>query len=119
GRRVSPALAAARGPALALGPDCRALFPGPLRAAAGALVDGIEAVVTPADDGGYALIGMREADPRLFGDMPWSTEGVMAQTRRRLARLAFSWREPARLWDVDVPEDLERLKREGLAGLIE
>jgi glycosyltransferase A (GT-A) superfamily protein (DUF2064 family) len=42
----------------------------------------------------------------------------MAETRRRLTRLSLSWREPARLWDVDRPEDLERLKREGLASLL-
>jgi hypothetical protein len=32
--------------------------------------------------------------------------------------LRYSWREPARLWDVDVPEDLDRLKREGLGSLL-
>jgi hypothetical protein len=42
----------------------------------------------------------------------------MAQTRRRLARLGLCWREPARLWDVDVPADLERLANAGLASLI-
>jgi glycosyltransferase A (GT-A) superfamily protein (DUF2064 family) len=26
-----------------------------------------------------------------------------------MARLNLSWREPARLWDVDRPEDLARL----------
>jgi glycosyltransferase A (GT-A) superfamily protein (DUF2064 family) len=50
--------------------------------------------------------------------MPWSTAGVKAETRRRLARLGLSWREPARLWDVDGPEDLPRLEREGLASLL-
>jgi hypothetical protein len=42
----------------------------------------------------------------------------MAETRRRLVRLALAWREPARLWDVDVPADVERLRREGLASLM-
>jgi glycosyltransferase A (GT-A) superfamily protein (DUF2064 family) len=51
--------------------------------------------------------------------MPWSTAGVMAETRRRLTHLSLSWREPARLWDVDLPEDVERLKREGLAALMD
>jgi glycosyltransferase A (GT-A) superfamily protein (DUF2064 family) len=50
--------------------------------------------------------------------MSWSTGSVMAETRRRLARLGLSWREPARLWDVDVPADLERLQRAGLASLM-
>jgi hypothetical protein len=51
--------------------------------------------------------------------MAWSTAGVMAETRRRLTQLSLSWREPARLWDVDLPEDVERLKREGLAALMD
>ena len=112
------ALEAARGPALVIGTDCPALRPEHLRAAADALVSGVDVVVVPVDDGGYALIGMRKPQPRLFADMPWSTAGVMAETRRRLTGLSLSWREPARLWDVDRPEDLERLKREGLASLL-
>jgi glycosyltransferase A (GT-A) superfamily protein (DUF2064 family) len=50
--------------------------------------------------------------------MPWSTVAVMAETRRRLRQLGLAWRELARLWDVDVPEDLDRLRRDGPAGLL-
>jgi rSAM/selenodomain-associated transferase 1 len=118
GARMLAAIAAADGPALVIGTDCPALTAAHLAAAADALVGGIDVVVLPVEDGGYALIGMREPQPRLFADMAWSTSGVMAETRRRLTRLGLSWREPARLWDVDVPEDLRRLEREGLAGLM-
>lgn len=118
GVRMLAAIAAAHGSALVIGTDCPALKPEHLRAAADALVGGIDVVLVPVDDGGYALIGMREPEPRLFTDMPWSTADVMAETRRRLTRLSLSWREPARLWDVDRPEDLARLEREGLASLM-
>jgi len=118
GARMLAALAAARGPALVIGTDCPALAPAHLRAGAEALAAGVDAVVIPVEDGGYALIGMREPEPRLFTDMPWSTANVMAETRRRLVRLSLSWREPARLWDVDLPADVERLRREGLASLM-
>ncbi|HEU5272194.1 MAG TPA: TIGR04282 family arsenosugar biosynthesis glycosyltransferase [Xanthobacteraceae bacterium] len=118
GLRMLTALAAARGPALVIGTDCPALTVAHLRAAADALAGGVDVVVVPVEDGGYALIGMREPKPQLFADMPWSTAGVMAETRRRLARLGLSWREPARLWDVDGPEDLPRLEREGLASVL-
>ncbi len=118
GGRMLAALAAARGPALVIGTDCPALGPADLRACANALAGGVDAVVVPVDDGGYALIGMRDPEPQLFAEMPWSTAAVMAETRRRLARLGLSWREPARLWDVDIPEDLRRLEREGLASLM-
>jgi glycosyltransferase A (GT-A) superfamily protein (DUF2064 family) len=112
------ALDAARGPALVIGTDCPVLEPDHLRAAADALATGVDAVVVPVDDGGYALIGMRVPEPRLFDGMPWSTADVMTETRRRLARLGLCWREPARLWDVDLPEDLRRLEREGLSSLM-
>jgi len=42
----------------------------------------------------------------------------MDETRRRLAQLGLTWREPATLWDVDVPEDLARLRAVGLQHLI-
>jgi glycosyltransferase A (GT-A) superfamily protein (DUF2064 family) len=75
-------------------------------------------VVIPVEDGGYALIGMRAAAPALFSGMRWSTPGVIAETRRRLAGLGLSWKEPAELWDVDEPRDLERLRAIGLQNLI-
>lgn len=118
GVRMLAALAAAHAPAIVIGTDCPALQPAHLHAAAEALAGGVDAVVIPVEDGGYALIGSREPQPALFADMPWSTAGVMAETRRRLTHLSLSWREPARLWDVDLPQDVERLKREGLAALM-
>jgi hypothetical protein len=42
----------------------------------------------------------------------------MDETRRRLERLGMSWQEPVTLWDVDLPADLERLRRTGLHDLI-
>jgi rSAM/selenodomain-associated transferase 1 len=119
GARMLAALAAAPGAAIVIGTDCPALQPAHLRAAADALAGGIDAVVVPVEDGGYALVGMREPQPALFVDMPWSTADVMAETRRRMTRLSLTWREPARLWDVDRPQDVERLKREGLAALMD
>jgi len=110
--------AATPGPAIVIGTDCPALSPEHLRAAANALRDGIDAAIVPVEDGGYGLIAMRHPEPVLFAGIAWSTSSVMAETRYRLARLGLSWREPARLWDVDRPADLERLAREGLAGLM-
>jgi rSAM/selenodomain-associated transferase 1 len=118
GARMMAAVEAATGPAIVVGTDCPALTPEHLRAAARALVDGIDVVIIPVDDGGYGLIGMRRPQPALFEGMTWSTSSVVAETRRRLIRLGLSWREPARLWDVDVPADLSRLAGAGLAGLM-
>lgn len=107
GDRMLAALAAA--PALVIGTDCPALTTSHLDAAAAALRQGTDAVVIPADDGGYVLIGLRRPEPALFADMTWSTDTVMAETRARLARLGLASREFPPLWDIDRPEDLVRM----------
>jgi rSAM/selenodomain-associated transferase 1 len=118
GARMLAALAAANGPALVIGTDCPLLAAGHLRDAADVLRKGTDVAVIPAEDGGYALIGMRSPHPALFADMRWSNAGVMSETRRRLTQLGLTWHEPATLWDVDVPEDLARLRAAGLQDLI-
>jgi rSAM/selenodomain-associated transferase 1 len=118
GARMLAAVAAANGPGLVIGTDCPALTSGHLRTAADILRGGADAVVVPAEDGGYVLIGMRRAEPALFCDMCWSTPDVMGETRQRLRQLGLSWQEPVTLWDVDVPADLARLRDIGLQDLI-
>jgi hypothetical protein len=98
-------------PGLLIGSDCPALMPEYLREAAAALVNGYDAVIGPAEDGGYVLIGLaRSPAAPLFQDIAWGTAAVMQETRARLARLDWRWRELATLWDVDRPEDLPRLR---------
>jgi len=118
GTRMLAAIAAAKGPIIVIGTDCPALTAGHLRAAADALRDH-DAVLIPVEDGGYVLIGLRAAEPRLFDDMKWSTPEVMTETRRRLKQLGLTWKELPRLWDVDVPADLDRLRAAGLMEMFE
>ena len=118
GARMLAAVAAAAGPCLVVGTDCPMLSAEHLRSAADILGGGSDVVIIPADDGGYVLVGMRKPQPALFSDMRWSTPGVMDETRRRLRQLGLAWQEPATLWDVDVPEDLARLREVGLQDLI-
>jgi rSAM/selenodomain-associated transferase 1 len=117
GVRMLAACAAANGPAIVIGTDCPVLTPADLRQAAGVLREGTDVVVIPAEDGGYVLIGSRRPQPGLFAAMTWSTDMVMAETRRRLAQGGLTWREPAQLWDVDRPEDIARLRAAGLGQL--
>jgi rSAM/selenodomain-associated transferase 1 len=118
GARMLAAIAAARGAALVIGTDCPALTPEHLRAAADVLRHGTDVVVLPAEDGGYVLIGTRVPQPALFSNMRWSTPQVMEQTRHRLRTLGLTWREPATLWDLDVPADLDRLHGPGMQDLM-
>ena len=117
GTRMLAACQGAAGPAIVIGTDCPALTPTHLRQAADVLRDGTDVVVIPAEDGGYVLIGSRQPQPRLFDAMTWSTDTVVAETRRRLAELDLTWRELVPLWDVDRPEDLARLRAAGFSYL--
>jgi rSAM/selenodomain-associated transferase 1 len=92
-----------------IGTDCPVLRTADLRAAARALQGGAHAVLSPAEDGGYALIGLRRTSPRLFSGIKWGSDSVLADTRRRLRELGWRWRELRTVWDVDRPEDYARL----------
>jgi len=96
--------------AILVGTDCPALQVRDLRLAARALAGGCDAVLSPAEDGGYPLIGLRRVSPRLFEPMAWGGDDVFARTAARLDRLGWRWRRLRTLWDVDRPEDLERLR---------
>jgi rSAM/selenodomain-associated transferase 1 len=102
--------------AILIGSDCPVLRPADLRAAARALRGGADAVLSPAEDGGYALIGVRRASRGLFQGVDWGGEEVLAQTRLRLKRLRWRWTELRTVWDVDRPEDVARLRKSGLLG---
>lgn len=108
GARMLAALRQSPAAALVIGTDCPALSATHLQRAAQLLGDH-DAVVCPAEDGGYVLIGMNRPASDVFAGVDWGTGRVMAQTRERLGALNWRWAEPATLWDVDRPEDLARL----------
>ena len=118
GERMLAAVAAADMPVLVIGTDCPALTADHLRTAADILRSGADAAIIPAEDGGYALIGLRAPARTLFSEMRWSVPSVMEETRRRLRDLGMRWQEPVTLWDLDLPEDIERLREIGLHNLI-
>ena len=95
--------------ALLAGSDCPALGAAAFRQAAEWLDEGADAVLAPALDGGYVLIGLRRFEPSLFAGMAWGTDRVLAETRRRFGALGWEWRETEPLPDIDRPEDLIHL----------
>jgi rSAM/selenodomain-associated transferase 1 len=107
-----PALAGGA-PLLVIGADCPALTARHLESAAAALREH-DAVLVPAEDGGYVLLGLARSLPPIFDGVSWGSAAVMAQTRERLAAARARWIELPALWDVDRPDDYARLQREGL-----
>lgn len=96
---------------LLVGGDCPVLESGHLCQALEWLAAGSDAVLGPAEDGGYVLLGLRKMDCQLFSDMPWGTGAVLDLTRQRLARQGRQWRELELLWDLDREADLQRYQQ--------
>jgi glycosyltransferase A (GT-A) superfamily protein (DUF2064 family) len=94
--------------AILIGTDAPCLDASMLQAAALALASH-DAVFVPALDGGYVLVGLTQAQPEIFADIPWSTAHVMAETRIRARRAGLQWLELEPVADVDEPRDLEHL----------
>ena len=65
-----------------------------------------DAVLGPATDGGYYLLGLRSPEPAVFEGIAWSTGLVADQTRARLRDAGLSWAELDPLADVDTEQDL-------------
>lgn len=68
-----------------------------------------DAVLVPALDGGYALIGLKKVLPEVFLNMMWSTPTVMHVTGERLDQAGWSVYRFAPVADVDDPADLKHL----------
>lgn len=92
-------------PTILLGADIPGLAAGHLVSAAQALQT-TQAVIGPATDGGYYLLGLPRPLPFLFNDMPWGTSSVLELTMMRLSARGIvpAMLEP--LADCDRPEDL-------------
>lgn len=121
GDRLYDALSAAAREApfvAALGSDHPTLPVAVAERAFAALEAGADAVLGPAEDGGYYLIALRAAAVRrrLFEDVPWSTPGVLAATLERCRELGFAWELLPEAADVDTPDDLRRLAAALAAG---
>jgi len=98
-------------PVLVLGTDVPTLGADVLRRAAGLLADGADAVVGPALDGGYYLLGLPTPDPAAFALDPalWGGSQVLAATLTALVRAG---RRPVLLDplpDLDTPADARAL----------
>ena len=70
-------------------------------------------MIGPAEDGGYVLFGLRKSFQILFDGVPWGTDSVLKETRIQMGQLGWRWHELSERWDVDRPEDVQRLKLEG------
>jgi rSAM/selenodomain-associated transferase 1 len=112
GARMHAALASAlkrAESAVLIGTDVPSLQASDLDAAFHALHDGADVVLGPARDGGYYLIGMKQADRRVFKGIRWGGSTVYQDTVSRLREHGWRLCGLREQWDVDTPEDYDRI----------
>ena len=116
--------------AVLIGADCPLIESDDIRQAESLLEDH-DVVLGPAADGGYYLVGMRTPHPlrspprsssasqmssqlqlrleAMFRDIPWSTDQVFAETRRRVRAGGWSLATLPVRSDIDTAADLRNL----------
>jgi len=94
-----------------IGSDSPELTADVIEEAFAALEKGHAAVIGPAFDGGYYLIGFRAEifDPAVFRDMAWGNETVFDRTLNRLEARGCRVHLAPRRHDIDTGEDLADL----------
>ncbi|MFF9408520.1 DUF2064 domain-containing protein [Streptomyces anandii] len=101
--RLAAAFAGCRGPALLIGMDTPQVTPELLSAGFG----DCDALLGPAEDGGFWALGLAVPDPSLLRGVPMSTAGTGAAQRERLVAAGLRVRDLPSLRDVDTAEDAE------------
>jgi len=71
-----------------------------------------DAVLGPAEDGGYYLLGLNCFIPGLFKEIEWSTELVLEQTISRLNKLGANYKLRETLRDIDNLKDLNSVSND-------
>ena len=70
------------------------------------LLDKNDAVIGPAEDGGYYLLGLKNIIPAIFQNKNWGTSSVFADTLKDLENLKVDLTK--KLNDIDTFENLEK-----------
>lgn len=112
GERLGAVVHDVHGPVLVIGMDTPQVTPALIEHAVHALcADGVDAVLGPADDGGYWTIGLRDDRPDAFDGVPMSVDSTCSEQRRRLDDLGLRTSMLEALSDVDTFDEAVRVSR--------
>jgi len=98
-----------------VGSDCAGLTANHVAAGFEEL-DRYPAVLGPAHDGGYWLVGQRRPGADIFSGIPWSSPDTLEATRRRIKDKEMRWAELGVLRDIDTMSDLDAELASGKLG---
>jgi uncharacterized protein len=117
GRRMHNAFrdvfAAGHQKVIIIGSDCYELTPAEMIAAFNTLEEK-DAVIGPAADGGYYLLGLRKMIPAVFENIAWSTASVKNDTVTILQQNNYTFSLLQTLTDVDEEKDLPQAIKDQL-----
>jgi uncharacterized protein len=77
-----------------------------------------DAVLGPAEDGGFYAVGLRRCPKGVFAGVPWSTGDTFRATVDQMRGLGLNVAVIEPWFDVDRPQDLARLARLLAGGLV-
>ena len=83
-----------------IGSDCIELTPA-IFAGTWQSLESHDMAIGPGEDGGYYLLALKQPEPRLFADIPWSTDTVLAKTLQQAKACGLSVHLLPVLRDVD------------------
>ncbi len=90
-----------------IGTDCVMITEEDVETAFSLLSGGeFEAVLGPASDGGYYLLGLCRKTDALFQNMKWSTDQVFKETEERIRKNGLRHAVMRKLTDIDEEEDI-------------
>lgn len=95
-----------------VGADSPTLPPTILREALDRLAEKQDAVLGPTEDGGYYAVGCLQPHPEMFAGVKWSSETTLVETRAAFDRVGYRTALLPEWWDVDTPDDLNRISVE-------
>ena len=102
---------------ICIGGDCPKLKSLHIDQASNLLRQGDDLVVGPSEDGGYYLIGMKQPNPGIFEEIPWSCEVTLKATLAKAENLGLQTSLLETLYDVDQASELNRAINEGHISL--
>jgi uncharacterized protein len=95
--------------AIAVGADTPGIDPAMINCAVGHLRS-LDAVLGPAEDGGYYLVGFRRCPRNVLADIRWSHSSTLADTRARFQHFGVTCSLLPAWFDLDTPTDLARVR---------
>lgn len=96
-----------------IGTDCLEMDVNFINKAFSMLNHNRDIVLSPANDGGYVLVGMRKSYQALFKNINWGISSVLDTTISKAKSLGLTTHITESLIDVDNQQDLELLYKSG------